>query len=305
MLAKPGRLANTVSIGFDLPDISQSVSIRENVFCQFEKKDSLNFTDKKVALVAHFDPDSIVAPYVDYYLKALKEQGYAPILISTARLHLAAETQEIAQAVLWRSCPGYDFTSWKAAFEYYPSLYNARELLLTNDSIFGPMHSLAPLHQRMDTMPCDFWGLVFSREGVPHLQSYYLVFRKNTLCSQALKDFFLSVDTTEDKTEVVSRYELGLTHWLQRYSLRGGAYLAMAKEANDGDNGSPIHIYWRELLRDWGIPFVKRDVIADKNWWLPNEGWERNVADTGYPVSLIKEYMQRTANRVLPAAHQK
>jgi len=282
-------------VGTLLEDISSPVTIKDQVFCQHQAHGDMVFSKKKIALLAHWDPHGLVDPYVVRYLVALKDIGYATVLISTRAVRLSGDALAAADAVLWRGCSGYDFTSWKAAFEYYPALFEAREILLTNDSVFGPMHPLSTVHDTMDKLSCDFWGLTFNKGRVPHLQSYYLAFRSSALKSGAFKDFFNAVDTVEDKYKVVTRYEMGLTVWLQRNGLKAGAYIAPLANSPSGLRGkSPIHKLWRQFLGDLHVPFLKRNLVRDEKFRSTNKNWEEIVAKTDYPISLIQDYLQRT-----------
>jgi lipopolysaccharide biosynthesis protein len=288
-------LCNIIKNKILLKDLSQHVSIIEYIIPLHQVASNASFVGKKVALIAHWDPDRLVDPYVLYYLNALKNIGYITILISAQELYLSDDVCALANFVLWRKCPGYDFTSWKGAFEYYPSLFEAQEVLITNDSIFGPMHPLSIIHSTMDEELYDFWGLVFSKERVTHIQSYYIVFRSTALKSQAFKDFFASIDTNEDKEEVIAQYELGLTCWLQRNGLIAGAYMMAEMLPLCPTICSPAHVYWRQFLRDLHMPFLKRDIVTQKNWWIISQGWEDEVKSTTYPHELIVNYLQRTA----------
>ena len=276
-----------------LKNIYLPFSLEGHVFCQHQALPDTSFTGKKVALVAHWDPGGVVDPYVIYYMNALKNIGYSTVLISTAPVGVPDEVLAAADAVLWRGCPGYDFTSWKAAFEYYPSLFEAREILITNDSIFGPMHPLSIIYETMDKLPCDFWGLVLSTEITPHLQSHYIVFRSKAIGSPALKSFISAIDTTEDKREVIFRYELKLTDWLQCGGLTAGAYITPANLPPYAAVLSPGHVLWWRLLRDLEAPFLKRAVLTKKSRWIFSKKWEKEVLRTGYPSHLIHDYLQR------------
>ena len=119
----------------------------------------------------------------------LKQLGKKIILCSAAPLAALPQETDIFDAIVCRTCAGYDFTSWKAAFEAFPSLYEAAEVTLCNDSVFAPIGSYAPVYQTMASIPCDFWGMSFSHEIMPHMQSFHLVLRKKALQHTAFKHF--------------------------------------------------------------------------------------------------------------------
>ncbi|EGJ49369.1 Rhamnan synthesis F [Desulfocurvibacter africanus] len=265
-------------------------SIHAQMHVQYER--GSDFTGKRVALVAHWDPHGFIDPYVIFYMQQIRALGYTTVLISDRELMMPTDTMDWADAVIWRDCSGYDFTSWKGALEYYPSILAAKELLITNDSIFAPTNPLAPVHAAMDAQSCDFWGLTESRISVPHLQSYYLVFRPSVLTHSAFQGFWETVGTNTDRDVVIMRYELTLTSWLSRHGLIGAAYLTPDSLPDWTDPG-PVYLYWRQLLRHFGFPCIKRDVLAGKYWWMYLVDWERELASTGYPTELIRNYFAR------------
>lgn len=250
------------------------------------------FEGRRVALLAHHDPHGLVDPYVIRYMKALRELGYAAILVSDRELSLPDDARTWADAVLWRDCPGYDFTSWKGALEFFPSIGRAGELLLANDSVFAPVNPLGPVHAFMDGVACDFWGLTESAVRPLVLQSYYLVFRAPCLAHPAFWDFWRLVDATADRREVIARFELGLTGWLARHGLTPAAYVP-ARGFPEAGGADPTHLCWRALLRDFGFPCVKRGLLAGDVWWLAVDGWEKELASRGYPVETIRAYLRR------------
>lgn len=252
----------------------------------------IDYSNKRVAIIAHWDPGALIDPYVIYYLKNLKEIGYYTILTTDRYLDFPIHIKSSVDAIVWRSCPGYDFTSWKGALECFSSLYDAEELLFTNDSIFAPMNPLSPIHDEMNSMDCDFWGLSESRTFVPHLQSFYLVFRANAVRHISFKEFWGTVGITDDKEEVVSRYELTLTAWFCRHGLKAAAYITPDSLPGMVEIG-PVYLYWRQLLRHYHFPCVKRDVLAGKHWWMYLDNWKEEISSTGYPVDLISNYFDR------------
>lgn len=268
---------------------------KEYSICQFMNvvyDNVKDYSNKRVAIVAHWDPDAVIDPYVVYYLKNLKDMGYVTILTTDKCLELPIKVDNFVDAIVWRSCPGYDFTSWKGALECFSSLYDAEELLFTNDSIFAPMNPLAPIHAEMNSMDCDFWGLSESHTFVPHLQSFYLVFRAKAVRHKSFKEFWGTVGMTEDKDEVVARYELTLTAWLCRHGLNAAAYITPGNLHSMVEIG-PLYLYWRQLLRYYKFPCVKRDVLAGKHWWMFLDNWKDEIFSTGYPVALISNYFDR------------
>lgn len=284
-----GRLQNAAPSFFQL--VSSPCSVKDQMEIVFNKRTS--FAGERVALVAHWDPDNRVDPYVLYYLAALRRLGYATALVTACPgLRHTDSLGECCDAFVVRHCEGYDFTSWKGALEALPGVARAQGLVLTNDSVFGPVNPLERIHAAMDRLECDYWGLLESEDRLPHLQSFYLVFRSSALMHPSFHAFWSKVDTNPDKEHVISAYELVLAASLSQQGLCGAACLPAAclpKTWIPGHN----YPYWRQLIRYAGYPFVKRDILAGKYSWLNIQGWERELERLGYPSTLITGYFAR------------
>ena len=82
----------------------------------------------------------------------------------------------IADFVIAQKHCEYDFGSYKRGFLFAKENgLQFEELLLVNDSCFGPFYPLKPIFDKMDKNKCDFWGLTdFNKVPVKQLGSYYL-----------------------------------------------------------------------------------------------------------------------------------
>lgn len=249
----------------------------------------------RYAVLAHWDPQGIVDPYVLYLAQAIHDLGYAVILVSDS--FNVATNEAVFAAELRRESAGYDFASWRVAFETYPFLFDADEVLLLNDSIFGPIWPLAPIHECMSALPCDWWGLSESQDPFLHMQSYYLVFRKAVLMSPLFRQFWQAVGDETDHDTVVMKYEEGLSRQLHNGVLRCGAYVSPEQFVNNRSRKrrpyTPLYVYWRTLIRRFQFPVIKRDILLGKHPWNDICGWRRELAGTPYPVELIEAYFKR------------
>lgn len=239
----------------------------------------------RVAVLAHWSEGGVPDAALRVYLQALKAEGYRVVVACGCEPQPAAWLN-LAEMLVWRSCTGYDFASWKAAFALLPDLYDAQEVLCCNDSVFGPINPLGPVHRVMDAVPCDFWGLVESREKRRHLQSFYLVFRKKVLRHAAFKAFWQAVDTNPDKFATVLRYEMGLSPWLVGHGLAAGAYIPAA--CLPQTNVNPCHYFWRGLLERFEMPFIKRDLLRRAGSHPFLAGWEAVLAARGFDSTLCR-----------------
>jgi len=252
------------------------------------------FQGRRVAVMAHFDPDGLFDPYLSPYLRHLREIGFHLVVASADKVVFDGETKGLLSACITRSEAGYDFTSWRAAFQCCPDLFEAEELVLCNDSVLAPLNSFQPIHEMMDSRNFDFWGLCESREKTPHIQSYYLVFKRRAIASPQFREFFSSV-ASRDRAEAI-KAELGLAWFLARGGLNPGAYISAA--CLPVAEVSPIDYYWPVLIGRFGFPCLKRNLVLGHAPWLRINGWRQVLKEKNYPVKLVDDYQARVGERL-------
>jgi len=287
----------------------------------------------KVVVFAHYDPAGLVDDFVIYYLRALRDAGYAVVFISNSPDFGAASLQRvlpISALVLLRSNVGYDFGAFKDAIEALGELSRFEQVVLANDSVYGPLFDLGKILARCDAS-ADIWGMTDNWASGYHLQSYFVLFRKPALICPMLKAFFRSVRPVQSKQWVIQRYEIGLTRAMQRAGLRCAALFpyrsaaaVFAETVRAGDltqqpglsvphrryiaqamrqleSGKPLNAtrwFWTELVSKMRCPFIKRELLMDNPFDVPDAGGWREVirSVSSYETELAARHM-RTCRR--------
>ncbi len=230
---------------------------------------------KRLILYAHYDPQARVREYVFHHLRHLRELGEIHFISNSP---LDPETQarlrgEVAVLHL-KENRGFDFGMWAHALKGV-SLEAWDELLLTNSSVIGPFAPLQPIFDRMGARGRDFWGLTSSPLMVPHLQSYFLVFGKTVLSSEAFTRFWSSVLPYRSKDALVLAYEIGLTQYLvdegftweeafPRQAMKGSwAKNLRAWRFSSGRVRRFVDptLLYPDLLLECGMPYVKLGLL--------------------------------------------
>ncbi|SOC57822.1 glycosyltransferase [Ornithinimicrobium cerasi] len=194
-------------------------------------------------------------------------QGWADagfgVLVVAARdpwSRLRSSTVPGGVAVVRRPNTAYDFGSWAHALRTWPALAGKKLVVLTNDSLVGPLGPLDEVVRRIDASSADVWAATENRQPVEHLQSYLLAFRDGVLSRPPLRDFFAGVQPVGSKRDVVFTYELGLTRVVDAAGLRRDVGWTHAELGAPETVDLPLGV-WRQLL-DAGMPFVKRVLLT-------------------------------------------
>jgi rhamnosyltransferase len=251
----------------------------------------------RTALFAHFDGQDEVKPYVVHYLGELARHCSRIVFVSTSKLARAELTKvrPTCDKVLLRDNVGYDFGMWQAALEDRSILGSADELLLTNSSLFGPLHPLGPIFDRMSAERCHFWGMTDNFEHRWHLQSYFLVLKKPVLASQAFERFWSTVLPYRNKGQIILSYEVGLTSFLVDQGFAGQAMVPTASWAGrferirmDLARRHNPTLFYPERLLERKMPFVKITLLRENPGEVRLDRVYRAMAAAGYDLDLVK-----------------
>jgi len=268
-------------------------------------------TAARVCFFAHYHPRAIVADYVLRYLKALRDAGFAVVVLSTAELP-HAEQAKLANAcarLIMRENVGLDFGGWIEAFRRFMPL-KAELLLLANDSVYGPVGDLGDFIDRLTATPADFYGAVESWEGGAHLQSWFLLLRPAAYGSEAFRAIMARpIPSDMLKLEIIDRYERRLTHALGGAGLRH--YAAYTPHHDSPVAGAlcfnPMQYLWKTLVTRYGVPFIKIELLRDNPHNVASvHGWRRLVRRRAPAlVRLIETDLILRNARAMPTVRQR
>ncbi|HEV2676084.1 MAG TPA: rhamnan synthesis F family protein [Aliidongia sp.] len=284
----------------------------------------------KIAVLVHFSTNGRFAGYFLYLLRALEEAGFSTVIVSNAR-QIDRDSLETVlphcARVLHRDNIGYDFGAWRDGISLTPEIAGAEQLLLVNDSIFGPLQNIPEILGRCDFDKADIWGMTDSFSGKYHLQSYFVLVGSKALRSKIFTDFWQRLRYVSSKRVVIYKYEIGLSQAMLRGGLRLRAlfpYRTLTKavfdcalvgppkgvhplrdeyfdrlfrSVNAGHPLNPTHYFWEYLITDLEFPFLKRELVEKNPAGVPLlSGWRSTIEQSSdYPVDLIEEYLQSTA----------
>ncbi len=260
---------------------------------------------KRAAVFAHYDKDSVIDDYVIYYLNGLKEVAQTIVFVSCCDLPVEeiSKLNGIVSYVIAEKHDEYDFGSYKRGFLYLKDRLNEfDELIFANDSCYGPLYPLDKVFSKMENEVCDFWGITKNNYGYkkrwghflskrPHIQSYFIVLRKNIFTQDFFTDFMRAIKHEKIKQLIITKYEIGLTELLVS---RNYTYKVLI---NVYANINNIAVFkWRQLIENYNLPFMKCSLprLVNVNSTTV-EGWQEIIQSvSNYPVEIIEKNVKRT-----------
>jgi rhamnosyltransferase len=178
---------------------------------------------KRAVILAHYDRDGIVDPYVIRALHSYREIADRLVLVSASASSLPAELTAIVDDFLPRANVGYDFCSWRDGIARLADPQQFDEIVCANDSVYGPLFDLGPVMTDSRVAAADFWGMVMSAQRGDHVQSWFFAMRRPVIESPAFSEFWESVEPQSSKEKVIDHYEVGLTEAFAGAGFRAAA----------------------------------------------------------------------------------
>jgi hypothetical protein len=231
---------------------------------RFERGDADLGSASHVAVLAHWSDSPRVTRSFCTLVRELQGHGYRVVISSAAdgagTLEWSEGVDESTLVVVRKPNTGYDFGSWSLAIKVIPDIAAADRVIVANDSMIGPFHSLEPLLQEFDNTTVDVWGLTDTYQFGYHLQSYFFGFAGGILQDPPLRAFWVGICQEPTKADVIRRNEVGLGRLLWEEGYVQAAAYPFEELVTAGEN--PVIIGWRRLL-ERGFPFLKREILRN------------------------------------------
>ncbi|MDI2090873.1 rhamnan synthesis F family protein [Commensalibacter oyaizuii] len=263
---------------------------------------------KKICLFAHYSTAQTLPKDVKHYLQALYDNGWETHIALSGHTKISEDTQNFCASYNitphLRPNQGLDFGAWQDMMKKGVTL-DADHILLTNDSIFGPIYPMHPIFTRMLSQKIDIWGMVETLEVNWHLQSWFLCFNQSLFQHKKIQALFNQPFHTMEKADIIYKAELGLGRTLKQ--IPNLKYAACWSKINryplrDPKQTNPMHLDWFSVLDSGRVPFIKKEVIRDNYYgifWL--NYYRKLLANNRYfPLDHVDCYLKQFPKRPLP-----
>lgn len=227
---------------------------------------------KRIGVYAFYDKEGIVDEYVYFYISELKKYVERVLFIVNGNIRITDKERLIALDIELheRENVGYDSFAYKYGLNKIHNLSEYDELILSNNSFFGPVYPLDDMFIQMSKENVDFWGVTvhpkkegFIDESQPytyineHIQSFWIVFTKRVFTSQVFFDFWDKLQQPKTFLQAVCLFELRLTDYLSNHGFSYSSYV----KSKSNDNETILYPY--NTLVNEKCPFVKRKIFLE------------------------------------------
>lgn len=269
---------------------------------------------RRYAVFAGYSADGSVAPYVLRYLSGLKAVTDGIVYITDSPLSPEAQKQ-VAPYVIhgeYQRHGEYDWGSYKRGYNWLKAknlLRHADELIFANDSAYAPLQTFRPMFNQMRSRSeLDFWGNTQNQRFNPHLQSYFLVFRRPVIMSKSFAAFLNGVKAQPDHSLYITEYEIKLTPFLQNLGYKWDSYIPdfpSASPARKATSAAPLRPGSAAALSPGSAAALSPDSAAalspgsaaPKPASAARASAPASPDPNSYPLTLIRDYHNQFLKR--------
>ena len=250
---------------------------------------------KRVSIFSFYDSDGIVDDYIIHLLKELNNISNELYFVVNGLLTSDGKRkiEKLTKNIIIRDNIGFDAGTYKDVLINHIGKEKVKiydEVVLCNNTFFGPFIPMKSIFLFMEQKNVDFWGLNYlPRYICPHLQSYFLVFRKNILTDGTLIEFFDKFMNAKEKdiTNTLVYFELGIFKFLTDRNYIFSEFSV--------PNNCDIYKSGNYAIKKYGLPILKKKINFSKEVYLDNylDAVKYISLNTNYDVSLIINYIKR------------
>ena len=228
---------------------------------------------KRLGIYFFFDKDGIVDQFITYFLADLVKSLDRLVIVCNGNLTSEGEKQlkNYTQEVIVRENKGLDVWAYKTGLEYigWETCETYDELVLCNSTVMGPVFPFEEMFSEMNTRDVDFWGITKTHQidgydfgynpygYLPeHIQSYFIVYRKKMIQSEALQDYWNTMPEIQSYNQSVGLYESAFTKMFADKGFRWDVYVNT--DDFEGITDQPVMFYPKKLISERRCPIFKR-----------------------------------------------
>lgn len=196
----------------------------------------------RLGIFVFFDRDGVVDDYVTYLLNDMKENLDRLVIVVNGKLNTEgrAKLERITTDVFVRENEGLDAAGYRQGLVDYcgwDEVQKYDEVVLFNDTFYGPFYPFSEIFSDMENKDLDFWGLTeqyktpvtvkYNKNGYfpHHIQSYFVVIRKKMTSCDEFKKYWNDMPTYSSFSEVVHNHEVMFTQHFVDKGYQCGVYV--------------------------------------------------------------------------------
>lgn len=262
----------------------------------------------RLGIVVLYDANGILDRYVEFLLSSLQSEIQQYIIVINGYMNDESmeRLKRYTGKIYVRENMGFDAGAYRDVFlAYIPSdLWgNYDEIVLMNDTFFGPVTPMQEIWKRFDADDADFWGITrhprqqLADGGIvqSHIQSYFIVIKSRLIRSPYFLEFWEKLSYPKTYQEAVNHFEIEFTVFMEANGFVGKSLMDLKEGIILGGNPDNPCFHSYELLKKFHVPFIKKNYFHLESPLYANrmDALEYIEKETSYDTALIWESLFR------------
>ncbi len=262
---------------------------------------------RRLLVYVVYDRRGDVGEYIPYALAGLRPHADHILVVVNGSLSDTgrAALEPACDEILLRPNVGFDIAGHRDALRHLGErVEEFDEIVLANDTWYGPVRSFGPVFERMDAREVHFWGMTEHPEQRPHpftgvgvmprhLQSFWIVVRREMFASQMWRRYWRDLPEISSYNDAILRHETVFTETFER-----AGYVADVAFPSSGYPSEHPAIFHADLLVRDGCPLMKRRPFFHHPTFLVRhavigQDLLSALRRYGYPTDLVMEDLAR------------
>lgn len=246
---------------------------------------------KRISIFSVYSKDGQIDKSVDYYIYNLKLVSTILVIVINGKItdDGLSRLMKLSSNIYIRKNEGFDAGAYKdCIFNYIgeEKLKEFDELVLANDTCFGPFKTFKEIFYEMESVDCDFWGMKKVKCNIfEHIQSWFLVFREKVIKNNEFYNYWRN--NINEKNKEINTIYYSFEIKIYRFLTNAG-YIASTYEKVTSNINNYYSSYF-DLIN--GGLFLKKKILDDRYYTEENFYMTiKYVIDNyKYPLEIIKE----------------
>lgn len=270
---------------------------------------------RRIGIFAFYEKNGIVEDYVIYLLHSLKECLDRLVVVCNGYLSEAGhkKLEEIVDDICIRENQGYDIGAFQECMLSYIGKNEIKkfdELVLCNDTFFGPFVPFSMIFSEMEKREIDIWGLSAQPKTIDFwtetdrvvpafIQSFFIVIGTRMIKDECFWKYWAQMDVNEwNITQIVTKHEQYFTPYFETLGYSWDVYTdnSFFEDEPEKNRFTPYLVIPYELIKYGNCPFLKKKCIVGKDI---SQGMEADNGSLAKAMEYIRENIEYVYDLIL------
>jgi len=233
---------------------------------------------KRLGIFFCYDKEKIIDEYVFYLLEDICKNLDDLCIISNFDLSdYEGSLNKFTKDIIFKSNIKLNAIAWKEVMvnHYgFDKLLEFDEIVLFDNSFFGPFYPFKILFNEMSSENIDFWGITEHDESKnsnrlcpykkppKYIQTYFLVFKKNLVKSNEFQEYWKHLPDYTNNNELKYKHEVVFTKYFSDLGYIGKSYVQLSDDELKQETMDLLTFDVYDMVVNKRVPIIKKNVFT-------------------------------------------